>query len=72
MSQIGDHNPDDIALIGEYALHLLDADARRVVDQRLLVEPALRALLRDWDEIFLSLADEFVEVAPPSRVKNQI
>tara|TARA_R110002096_G_scaffold22170_7_gene71555 strand:- start:11037 stop:11723 length:687 start_codon:yes stop_codon:yes gene_type:complete len=72
MSQNDDHKPDDIALIGEYALHLLDADERRVVDQRLLAEPALRALLRDWDEGFVPLADEFDEVAPPSTLKAQI
>lgn len=72
MSQTGDHSEDDIALVGEYALHLLDAADRLAFEDRLENEPALRALLRDWDEGLVSLADEIDEIAPPVRVKSAI
>jgi len=72
MSQADDHKDDDIALAGEYALHLLDADARHAFQQRLTNEPALRKLVRDWDESFVSLADEIPPAAPPRHLKNQI
>ncbi|MGR3341716.1 MAG: anti-sigma factor [Paracoccaceae bacterium] len=71
MSQTKDHNDDNV-LAGEYALHLLDAEARRLFEARLAREPQLRALLRDWDENFASLADEIAPVTPPSRVKGKI
>ncbi len=72
MNQDTDHNNDDNVLAGEYALHLLDAEARRLFEARLVHEPELRALLRDWDEIFVPLAGEFAPVTPPSHVKSKI
>lgn len=72
MSQADDQDEDDIALTGEYALHLLDADARLAFERRLAAEPGLRALLRDWDEGFVALADEVKPVAPPRKLKKRI
>ena len=50
MTQTGNHKDDDTVLAGEYALHLLDPNARRAFEARLSREPELRAMLRDWDE----------------------
>lgn len=69
MTQAGDHNEDDIALVGEYALHLLDADERLAFETRLVDDAGLRVLLREWDEGLVSLADEIAPVAPPPRLK---
>ena len=63
---------DDIALVGEYALHLMDAQERRVFDKRLADEPPLRQLLRDWDEGLISLAADIAPVAPPRALKARI
>lgn len=72
MSQAGDHKPDDITLIGEYALHLLDAEQRRAVDQRLLDDANLRQLLKEWDEGFVSLSSEIADETPPLNLKSKI
>ncbi|WP_380057897.1 anti-sigma factor domain-containing protein [Falsihalocynthiibacter sp. SS001] len=71
MTETVEHN-DDVALVGEYALHLLDAEARRAFEHRLAAEPQLRALLRDWDENLIPLADDFTAIPPPPRVKERI
>ncbi|WP_417243680.1 anti-sigma factor domain-containing protein [Celeribacter sp.] len=71
MTAPDDHN-DDIALVGEYALHLLDADSRAAVEARLREDPDLRALLRDWDDRLVRLSDEIAEVPPPARVQAAI
>jgi len=72
MTQAGDQPRDDIALAGEYALHLLDADSRFAFEQRLRDEPELRNLLREWDEGLVSLATEMNEVEPPAAIKRAI
>ncbi|MGB5560404.1 MAG: hypothetical protein WBN04_20615, partial [Paracoccaceae bacterium] len=72
MSQADDPNDDDIALAGEYALHLLDAEARRAFERRLAGDPALRNLLRDWDQGLVSIADEIPSVKPPRQLKKRI
>ncbi len=71
MTSADDHN-DDAALAGEYALHLMDAQTRCAFEDRLQAEPALRRLVAEWDERFVSLADDFVPVAPPPLVKSRI
>lgn len=71
MSSAPDHD-DDIALAGEYALHLMDAADRRAFDKRLADEPALRALLKDWDEGLVPLADQIAEFPPPRHLKASI
>ena len=72
MTETRDHPHDDIALTGEYALHLLDATSRAAFEARLTAEPPLRALLREWNEGFVSWGEEFVSVTPPARVKSAI
>ena len=71
MTAADDHN-DDIALAGEYALHLMDADARRAFEARLDAEPALRALVVEWNEQLAPLADNFTPQTPPPTVKARI
>ena len=72
MSEATDHKDDDIALAGEYALHLMDAADRDAFERRLEDEPALRTLLREWDEGLIPLAEDIAPVAPPRHLKNQI
>ena len=71
MATADEHN-DDIALAGEYALHLMDADDRRAFAKRLDAEPALRALVLEWDEHFIPLAENFAEQTPPKAIKAKI
>ena len=71
MTAADDHN-DDVALAGEYALHLLDAEARRAFEDRLINEPALRMLVLEWDMHFVALSDQISPVAPPPMVKSRI
>ncbi|MEH6836633.1 MULTISPECIES: anti-sigma factor [Falsihalocynthiibacter] len=72
MTQSGDHNDDDTTLVGEYALHLLDAESRLAFEKRLRDEPDLRVLLREWDEGLVHLADDIPEVTPPAHLKSAI
>lgn len=72
MTQTGDHNDDDVDLVGEYALHLLDAADRLAFEKRLRDEPELRILLREWDEGLSHLADDISPIAPPAHVKEAI
>lgn len=71
MSQKEDHN-DDAALAGEYVLHLLDDEERAAFEARLDAEPALRVLVREWDESFLTLNDGIAPVVPPASVKVKL
>lgn len=72
MSQNGEHSEDDIALAGEYALHLMEAAERRSFEARLAQEPALRALVRDWDERLSPMANDMPPVPPPAELKHRI
>lgn len=71
MSQHEDHK-DDAALAGEYVLHLLDAEERASFEARLALEPALRELVRDWDQSLVSLAEGTPPVTPPAEVKDKL
>lgn len=63
---------EDDALAGEYALGLMESDARRAFEIRLAREPVLRAQVRAWQERLAALAAEVVPVTPPPRVKAAI
>ncbi len=63
---------EDEALAGEYALGLMEADARRAFEARLPREPVLRQQVRVWQERLATLAEDVAPVAPPSRVKAAI
>lgn len=71
MTTADDHN-DDAALAGEYALHLMDAQARQAFEDRLQAEPALRRLVAEWDERFVALAEGFAPEVPPAQIKSRI
>jgi anti-sigma-K factor RskA len=45
---------------------------RRAFDQRLGGEPALRRLVAEWHEGFVTLADGIAPVTPPAELKRQI
>ncbi len=63
---------DDAALAAEYVLHLLDADDRKAFEARMLQDPDLRDLVRDWEADFAGMADEVPETAPPRSVKTAL
>jgi anti-sigma-K factor RskA len=72
VTQLSDHNQDDVALAGEYALHLLDAGERAAFEARLVDSPALQVLVREWDEDLMSWHDATAEVKPRAQVKAAI
>lgn len=72
MTDATDREDGDEALAGEFALGLMEAEARRAFEQRLIREPALRAQVRAWQERLATLADEVAPVTPPPRLKAQI
>ncbi|THH38639.1 hypothetical protein E4Z66_03460 [Aliishimia ponticola] len=71
MSETEDHS-DDIALAGEYVLHLLNAADRRAVEARLTTDPVLRRLVRDFETQFAPMAEDIPEVVPPAALKARI
>ena len=71
IGQVGD-SEGDIVLAGEYALGVLEGDARAAFEARLANEPRLAALLRDWSIHFATLADEADTVSPPASLKSRI
>ena len=66
-----EHN-DDIALAGEYVLHLLSAPDRQAFERRITSEPALRDAVRNWESQLVVLTDEIAPVTPPSSVKTKL
>jgi len=63
---------DAIALVGEYALHLLDVGTRLTFEKHMACDPALQKLLHEWEECLASLADEIQPVTPPPHLKRVI
>ncbi|MEM7709958.1 MAG: anti-sigma factor [Pseudomonadota bacterium] len=61
--------PEDEALAAEYVLRLLDAEAVDHFERRLAEEPALRAIVHDWEARLVGLAEDLPETAPPPRIK---
>lgn len=64
--------PEDEALAAEYVLRLLDADAARAFETRLLAEPDLSAHVRFWEAEFADLADEVPEDVPSPSVRSKL
>lgn len=64
--------PEDEALAAEYVLRLLDADAERAFEERLLNEPELRRQVQFWEAEFALLNDDLEDVAPPPSVKSRV
>lgn len=67
-----DHPDDDIALVGEYALGVLEGEDRRAFEARLVAEPNLAALLVEWQERLAPLAEDVAAIKPPRGLKQQI
>ena len=65
-------NDDDIALAGEYVLHLLDVDERQAFDARLVTDPELRALVTEWETHFAAFVEDAPEVVPPASVRQAL
>jgi anti-sigma-K factor RskA len=63
---------DGDMIAAEYALGVLDADARRDVERRLMREPALAAEVAFWEQRLGGLADEIRPVKPPARTWSRI
>ena len=62
---------DDVALVGEYVLHLLAPAEAAQLEQRLPREARLRDLLADWEGALAPLA-EGRDVAPPADLRARI
>ena len=56
---------DDSILAAEYALGLLRGTTRDAFDRRLANEPQLVAMVRNWDEQFVSFSDDIEPVEAP-------
>ena len=66
------HKDDDIALAGEYALHLLGTDERQAFEARLVTDPDLRALVTEWEAQFAAFVEDAPEVAPPASIRQAL
>ncbi|ACR32213.1 anti-sigma factor [Burkholderia glumae] len=56
----------------EYALGVLDADARRALEREAAADPSLAATLARWQARFAPLAEDVPPIAPPARVWTRI
>ncbi|HDR9037233.1 TPA: anti-sigma factor [Burkholderia vietnamiensis] len=65
-----DHDPE--LRCAEYALGVLDADARRELEQSAARDPMLRATLERWQRRLAPLAEDVAPVAQPARVWTKI
>lgn len=63
---------DDDALAAEYALHLLDAEARRAFETRMRIDQNLRALAIAWEARLIPMAEEIAPVEPPAKIKARV
>jgi anti-sigma-K factor RskA len=65
--------PEEEVLAAEYALGLLEGEARRAFEARMASDPALVRAVRGWEAHFARLAEDEVEAAvPPPRVKAAV
>jgi anti-sigma-K factor RskA len=62
-------NEEDGLLAAEYALGVLQGDARAAFIRRIEQDAALAAAVREWDEHFVSFTEGIVPVAAPRRVE---
>jgi anti-sigma-K factor RskA len=59
----------DSLLAAEFALGVLQGDARQAFGRRIEQEAALAAAVRHWDEHFVSFADDIAMVQPPRSIE---
>ena len=74
MSETFDHStlPDDELLAAEYALGVLDGEARAAAERRLARERGFAELVAQWQQRLAPWASEIAEVPPPSDVWQRI
>lgn len=60
---------DDGLLAAEYALGVIRGAERDALSARIARDPAFAALVRQWDEHFVTLSEGIVPVASPARVQ---
>jgi anti-sigma-K factor RskA len=73
MTDDPDMTPETDVLAAEYAMGLLEGEAKRAFEARLAAEPGLLRAVRDWEARFATLAEaEVAEVAPPPRLKAAV
>jgi anti-sigma-K factor RskA len=60
---------EDSVKAAEYALGVLQGQARQDFARRLPKVPSLAAAVRQWDEHFVALADDIAPVEPPHHVQ---
>ncbi|MCA8017578.1 anti-sigma factor [Burkholderia metallica] len=70
MNTPADHDPE--LRCAEYALGVLDADARRELEASAARDPALHATLERWQRRLAPLADDVTPVDPPARIWTRI
>jgi anti-sigma-K factor RskA len=77
MSDTDDHSglpqlPPEEWLAAEYALGVLDGDARAQTEARIAREPAFARLIADWEERLTPWAAEIADVQPPPHLWEAI
>ena len=65
------NGPDSIAA-AEYALGVLQGNARVAFAKRIENEPALAALVRQWDEQFAEFSGEITPEQPPQHIEKAL
>jgi len=60
---------EDALLAAEYALGVLQGDARNAFARRLAQDVSLAAAVRQWDEHFVGIAENIASVSPPRSVE---
>jgi anti-sigma-K factor RskA len=63
---------DDGLLAAEYALGVLQGEARSEFQRRIETETSLAAMVRQWDEHFISITEDIAPVAPPRGVETAL
>ena len=63
---------DDAATAAEHVLGLLPEGERAAFEARLRAEPALRALVAEWEERLAAVALDVPSVEPPARVRRAL
>jgi anti-sigma-K factor RskA len=63
---------EDGLLAAEYALGVLQGDARDAFARRIAQDTILAAAVRHWDEHFVNIAEDIAPVAPPRSVEVAI
>jgi anti-sigma-K factor RskA len=65
-------NEDDNMLAAEYALGVLQGDARASFAKRMQDSPALTQAVRQWDEHFIAFTDDIPAVTPPAKLRKSL